>query len=274
MSDQIAPTLEQPAKPPARRRVNRADSFVGGLPLAVVAILVTLGGFWPTFFSRLDEVDAAHMLHGMLATGWLVLVLVQASLIGIRKPRWHRVLGWLSLPWFVLLVVTSCHMIILMMSATGGLPIPFEQAKIFGFSDVTALPLLIIAYVGAIILRKDRHVHSRLMSITLLAGLLPAVARFFYWIMVAMGLARVESVVGLDGLTEVRLEGLALAMHPTFVFVLLALAIAIFFDWKNSRLRWPFLFAFAWLAINYATFFPGMSSQWFDSVARAIAALA
>ena len=103
MSDQIAPTLEQPLKRPARRRVNRADSFGGGLPLAVVAILVTLGGFWPTFFSRLDEVDAAHMLHGMLATGWLVLVLVQASLIGIRKPRWHRVLGWLSLPWFVLL---------------------------------------------------------------------------------------------------------------------------------------------------------------------------
>jgi len=112
------------------------------------------------------------------------------------------------------------------------------------------------------------------MSITLLAGLLPAVARFFYWIMVAMGIARVETSVGLDGLTEVRLEGLAQAMHPTFVFVLAVLAVAIFLDWRNRRLRWPFPFAFAWFAINYATFFPGLNSQWFDRLARAIAALA
>jgi hypothetical protein len=268
-------TIERPVARPVNRSSNRArDSFGGGIPLAALAILVTLIGFWPTFFSRLGDVDTVHMLHGMLATGWLVLVLVQASLIGVRKPRWHRVLGWLSLPWFVLLIVTSCHMIVLMMSATGGMPIPFDQAKIFGFSDVTALPLLIIAYAGAIILRKDRHVHSRLMSITLLAGILPAIARFFYWILVAMGIARVESNVGLDGLTEVRLEGLALAMHPTYVFVLVVLAIAIFIDWKKVRLRWPFPFAFAWSAINYATFFPGLNSQWFDSVARAIAALA
>lgn len=266
--------LEEPATPAAPRANRARDSFRGGVPLAAIAILVTLGGFWPTFFSRLDEVDFAHMFHGMLATGWLVLVLVQAALIGARRPAWHRALGWLSLPWFVLLVVTSCHMIILMMSATGGMPIPFEQAKIFGFSDVTALPLFIIAYAAAIGLRRDRHVHSRLMSITLLAGLLPAVARFFYWIMVAMGIARVETSVGLDGLTEVRLEGLAQAMHPTFVFVLAVLAVAIFLDWRNRRLRWPFPFAFAWFAINYATFFPGLNSQWFDRLARAIAALA
>lgn len=267
----MAATIERPV---ARSSNRAANPFGGGVALALVCIAVTFVGFWPTFFSRLGDVDAVHMVHGLLATGWLVLVLVQASLIGIRKFKWHRVLGWISLPWFALLIATSCHMIVLMMSATGGMPIPFEQAKIFGFSDVTSLPLLIFAYVAAITLRKDRHVHSRLMSITLLAGLLPAVARFFYWIMVAIGIARVESNVGLDGLTVVRLEGLADAMHPTYVFVLLVLAIAIFFDWKSERLRWPFPFAFAWFAINYATFFPGLSSQWFDSVAKGIAALA
>ena len=61
MSDHMTATVEQGAKQPSPRRANRTrDSFTGGLPLAVVAILVTLGGFWPTFFSRLDEVDAAH----------------------------------------------------------------------------------------------------------------------------------------------------------------------------------------------------------------------
>lgn len=271
----MSATLEPAAKRPAKRLVNRAgDPFGGGIPLALLAILVTLAGFWPTFFSRLSEVNAAHMVHGMLATGWLVLVLVQASLIGARRFKWHRILGWISLPWFVLLIITSCQMVILMMSGTGAMPIPFDQAKLFGYSDVTALPLLIIAYAGAIILRKDRHVHSRLISITLLAGLLPAVARFFFWILVAMGVANVESNVGLDGLTEVRLDGLATAMHPTYISVMVVLAIAIFVDWKKDRLRWPFPFAFAWFAVSYATLFPGTDSQWFDAVARAIASLA
>jgi hypothetical protein len=235
--------------------------------MALAAIAVTVFGFWRTFFSRLGDVDAAHMLHGALATGWLVLVLVQASLIGSRKFKLHRILGWTSVAVFVLLIATSCHMLVLMMSATGGIPIPFEMAKIFGYSDVTALPLLIIVYAGAIILRKDRHVHSRLISITLLAGLLPALARAFFGILVLMGVA------GINGMKEVT-AGLIIAMHPTYISVLVVLAIAIFFDWKNNRLRWPFPFAFVWVAITYATFFPGVNSQWFDHLARAIAAQA
>jgi hypothetical protein len=266
----MATTADLPAKrETTRRRPLRTstDPFGGGIPMALGAIAVTLFGFWRTFFSQLGNVDAAHMLHGALATGWLVLVLVQASLIGSRKFKWHRILGWTSVPVFVLLVATSCHMIVLMLSATGGMPIPFETAKIFGYSDVTALPLLIIVYASAIILRKDRHVHSRLISITLLAGLLPALARAFFGILVLMGVA------GATGIEEVT-EGLTLAMHPTYVSVLVVLAIAIFVDWKKDRLRWPFPFAFVWVAINYATFFPGMNSQWFDRLARAIAAMA
>jgi hypothetical protein len=251
-----------------KRPVNRArDPFGGGIPMALAAIAVTLLGFWRTFFSQLGNVDAAHMLHGALATGWLVLVLVQASLIGSRKFKWHRVLGWTSVPVFVLLVVTSCYMLVLMLSATGGMPIPFEMAKIFGYSDVTALPLLIIVYTGAILLRKDRHVHSRLISITLLAGLLPALARAFFGILVMMGMA---GAVGMEEVTA----GLTLAMHPTYISVLLVLAIAIFIDWQKDRLRWPFPFAFVWVAINYATFFPGLNSQWFDRLAIAIGDLA
>ena len=261
----MAATIERSVSRPAKRS---NDVFGGGKPMAIAAIVVTLFGFWRTFFSRLGQVDAAHMLHGALATGWLVLVLVQASLIRSRQFKWHRVLGWASLPVFLLLIASSFYMITLMLSAKGGLAIPFETAKIFGYSDVTALPLLIIIYAGAIILRKDRHVHSRLMPITLLAGLLPALARFFFGISVLMGIAVADK--GIEKITA----GLSLAMHPTYISVLGVLAIAIFVDWKNNRLRWPFPFAFVWLAINYATFFQGMSSQWFDHLARAIAAMA
>lgn len=260
-----ATTDQAKTQPSSRRKIPARDSFHGGIPLALVAIAVTVAGFWPSFFSRLSEVPAAHMFHGMLATGWLVLVLVQASLINVRKVKVHRLLGWLSVPWFVILIATSCYMVIIMMAGTGPNPIPFEMAKIFGYSDVTALPLFIFSYVGAIYLRTDRHVHSRLMAITVLAGLLPAVARFFFGVMVATGLASAEGSLRLKGLTD--------AMHPTYIFVLVILAIVIAVDWKKNRLRWPFPFALVWLAITYATFFPGLSSDWFNTVAKGIAAL-
>jgi hypothetical protein len=191
------------------------------------------------------------MLHGATSTGWLVLVLVQAVLIRSRRFRWHRVLGWSSVLLFTALLASSWHMLALMLSGRSGLP--FDFAKLFALSDVTAVPLMIVAYGAAIALRKDRHVHSRLISVTLLAGLLPAIARMFNLIWQGP-------------------DGLIFAMHPSYLFVLAILAAAILADWRAHRLRWPFPFAFAWFAAAYATLFPAWRSHWFDTLARAIGA--
>lgn len=237
-------------KRPAKRGT---DPFGGGVPMALVALTVTAIGFWRTFFSQLGAVDAVHMIHGASSTGWLILVMVQATLISSRKFRWHRVIGWSSLLLFAVLIVSSWRVLALMLS--GKSHVPFAFAKLFAFSDVTALPLFIIAYAGAIWLRKDRHLHSRLISVTLLAGLLPALGRMFNRIWTGP-------------------SGLIFAMNPTYLFVLVLLGVAIFVDWRKGRLRWPFPFAFAWFAVSYAVLFPGASSQWFDHLARAIGATA
>lgn len=230
------------------------DPFGGARALALLAIAVTLIGFWRTFFSQLDNTDTLHMLHGASSTGWLVLVLVQASFIRARKFNHHRVLGWCSLLLLTLLLVSSWKVLVLLLSGKGT-PMSFELAKLFAMSDVTAIPLMVILYAGAIWFRKDRHVHSRLISATLLAGLLPATARMF-------------------NLVWPGIDGLIFAMHPTYLFELAILAGVIFFDWRAGQLRWPFPFAFAWIAIAYATVFPGWHSLWFDHLCKAIAATA
>ena len=254
----MATAAEQPANTAAsqaRRPGKRAlDAFGGGVPMALLALAVTALGFWRTFFAQLGNIDAVHMWHGASATGWLVLVLVQASLISSRKPKWHRALGWASVLLF-LSVMTSAWTVLAMMLAGKGAPMPFEFAKLFALSDVTALPLFIIAYAAAIWFRKDRHLHSRLISITLLAGLLPASARMFNRIW-----------TGLDGLI--------FSMHPTYLLNLAVLGIAIFIDWRKDRLRWPFPFAFAWTAIAYLIEFTAWHSAWFDWLAKAIATTA
>lgn len=238
------------AKPPKNRA---SDPFGGGISIALVAIAVTGIGFWRTFFSKLGHVDAVHLLHGAVMTGWLVLVMAQASLIRSLNFRLHRTIGWASSALFVIMIVTSWQMVALMMSGKSGLP--FDFAKPFAYSDLATLPLLIILYGGAIILRKDRHVHSRLVSMTVLVAIVPAVARMFNLIWKGP-------------------DGLLFAMHPTYLFVLAIIAFATFADWRNGRLRWPFPLALAWFAITYASLFPGMRSQWFDQMAKAIGATA
>lgn len=236
----------------ATRRAS--EPFGGAQALALLAIGVTLIGFWRTFFTQLGNTDTLHMLHGASSVGWLVLVLIQASLIRARKFNHHRLLGWCSVVLFTLLLVSAWNVLALLLSGKGS-PMPFELAKLFAMSDVTAIPLMIILYGAAIWFRKDRHVHSRLISGTLLAGLLPATARMFNLVM-----------PGIDGLI--------MAMHPTYLFELAILAALIWLDWRAGRLRWPFPFAFVWLAIAYATLFPGWQSVWFDHLCKAIAATA
>ena len=221
--------------------------------MAVLAIAVTLIGFWRSFFSNLGEVSLANMVHGASSTGWLVLVLIQATLIRSRHFKLHRILGWSSILLFAVILVSSWDVLSHMLSGQSGLP--FEFAKLFALSDVMAVPLMIVAYAAAIYYRKDRHVHSRLISITLLGGLLPPISRVFNLIWTGR-------------------DGLIFAMNPTYMFVIAILATVIYIDWKQDRLRWPFPFAAAWFVISYAVLFPAWKSQWFDAVARFIGSTA
>ena len=250
----MATQAEVPAgteRTPKKRKA--VTPFGGGIPIAAIGIVATIIGFLPTFFLKLAEVDAIHLVHGWTMTGWVVLVLTQALLIRSRKFKWHRVLGWSSLALFVAMVVTSLLVIALMLSGKTGLP--FDAAKFFGYSDIVDMPLLIFFFGSAIHFRKNRHLHSRLITVTVLTSIVPALARMF------------------NILIWRSFEGLYHAMHPTYILILGALAIAIFIDWKDSRLRWPLPLAFVWFSAVYATQWPMMNAQWYDSLARSIGAL-
>jgi hypothetical protein len=152
------------------------------------------------------------------------------------------------------MVVTSCHMMALMLS--GKTHLAFAAAKFFGYSDIVDMPLLLFFFGSAIYWRKNRLLHSRLMTVTVLTSIVPALARMF------------------DILIWRSFEGLYYAMHPTYILILGSLAIACYFDWKSNRLRWPLPFALGWFVFVYATQWPMMNAQWYDSLARAIGTLA
>lgn len=238
---------------PKTKRKALASPFGGGIPIALIGLFATALGFFPTFFSRLSQVDVPHLVHGWIMTGWLVLVLTQALLIRQRQYKWHRILGWSSVAMFVAMFVTSWLMVVLMLSGKSGLP--FNLAKFFAYTDLVDMPLLLILYGGAIYWRKDRHLHARLVSTTVLTSIVPALARMF------------------NILIWRSMDGLFHAMHPTYILILLVLAVAIWVDWKNGRLRWPLPLVFAWFVFDYATLWPVWHSHWYDGLARSIGAL-
>jgi hypothetical protein len=46
-----------------------------------IAFLVAVGGFWPSFFSKLASTDRAHLIHGVTATLWMTVPILQSWLI-------------------------------------------------------------------------------------------------------------------------------------------------------------------------------------------------
>jgi hypothetical protein len=239
-----------------KRRVRKprpASPFGGGLPIALIGLTATVVGFLPTFFSRLNHVDVPHLVHGFTMTGWIALVLTQALLIRSRRYRSHRILGWSSVGLFVAMVVTSCQMIALMMS--GRTHLPFEAAKFFGYSDIVDMPLLFLLFGGAIYFRKDRQLHARLVTATVLTSIVPALARMF------------------DIMIWRSMEGLYHAMHLTYLLILGVLAAAIYVDRRNGKVRWPLPLAFGWFVFVYATNWAMMQAPWYDALARRIATL-
>jgi hypothetical protein len=236
----------------ARKRVP-ATSFKGGIPIASIGLFATIIGFSPTFFSRLGEVDVVHLMHGWIMTGWILVVLAQALLIRSMRYEWHHRLGWSALGLFLAMVFTSCQVLALMLSGKSRLP--FEAAKFFGYSDIVDMPLLVFFFCAAIYWRKDRPLHSRLVAVTVLTSIVPALARMF------------------NILIWRSFEGLFLAMHPTYLLILGVLGVSIYVDWRNQRLRWPLPLAFVWFAFVYATQWPMMNVPAYDALARAIGAL-
>lgn len=231
-----------------------AGPFAAALPIALIGLLGTTVGFFPTFFTRLNKVDLPHLVHGWTMIFWLLLVLTQSLLIRTRRYRWHRILGWCSIVLFAGMFVSSWQMVVLMLSGKSGLPFP--AAKFFAYTDLVDMPLLLFLYASAIWLRKDRHLHSRLVATTVLTSIVPALARFF------------------NILIWRSFDGLFLAMHPTYLLILGILAAAIWTDRRGGRLSWPLPLVFGWFVFDYASLWPVWHSHWYDTLARAIASLA
>jgi hypothetical protein len=165
---------------PPRATSGRSEHifYVG---MSLVAIAVTVAGFARTYFLRPffhpERLSLTVHVHGAAFTAWVLLLLLQTTLVSARRTDIHRTLGWAGagLAAFMIVIaldtaVIAVHQAIVCCNAVAArafLAVPIADMIVFG------------TLVGcAIAFRRRAGTHKRLMLLATLAILDAATSRW------------------------------------------------------------------------------------------------
>lgn len=164
------------ATPRMPGRVNDRRLYI----LAAILIpLIVLAGFARTyylkpFFPAPDLPGRIVHLHGIIMTSWVILFIVQVSLVETRRTRIHQRLGILGSVLAALVVIVGI-LTALYAAARGASPGPPALAfLIIPIGDMVIFSVLIGL---ALYFRRKLDVHKRLMLLAAINLLTPAIAR-------------------------------------------------------------------------------------------------
>jgi hypothetical protein len=152
------------------------------LAIAVLFSLVIFIGFGPsyylkTFFGTPPLPSALVHIHGLVMTAWVALFLVQVRLISTKRVRLHQRLGYAGIGLAVLIIVTGLPTAI---AATkyGSLATPRDIPPL-SFLAIPFFDLVMFAILfgAAVVYRRRPATHKRLMLMTAINFLPPALAR-------------------------------------------------------------------------------------------------
>jgi hypothetical protein len=191
--------------------------------VAILFPLAVLIGFAPTFylkpfFNTPPIARAIIAVHGALMTLWVLMFVTQVYLISAKRIRVHQKLGVFATILAPVLILTG------FMTAVGAAKygsasappqIPPLEFMIVPFGDMVTFAVL---FGAAIYYRKNSPTHKRLILLTVLNFLPPAIARFP------------------GGLTD--------TYGPLWFFgvpSVLALLLVVGDTWRNKKLNVPFL---------------------------------
>jgi hypothetical protein len=152
------------------------------LTAAILFPLVIFIGFAPTYYlkglfgTRPLPSNLVH-LHGLVMTAWVVLFVVQVRLISAKQVRLHQTLGYAGIGLATLILMT-------------GLPTALRAAKYgstaapagipplsFMIVPVADLVMFALFFGAAVICRRRPADHKRLMLLTAINYIPPAIAR-------------------------------------------------------------------------------------------------
>lgn len=153
--------------------------------MGVLAVAIATAGFLPGLMTPpypRHPLTPLVAVHALLCAGWLALFLVQSTLVAAERTGVHRRLGWLAAVLAPALVVTGVVTAIVM--ARRGYTLSGDPDSrrdplydmVFSLGDLLSFSLLVGA---AMLWRRRRAVHVRLMLLATLGSMMPAAIAHF-----------------------------------------------------------------------------------------------
>jgi hypothetical protein len=149
---------------------------------AIVFPLIILAGFGRTYYLKgLFNVPPLASpivhLHGLLMTMWVALFATQVWFISSRRVRLHQRLGYGSIGLAVLIIATAFVTAVRAAKFGAASTPPGIPPRAFLIVPVFDLLMFAILFGGAIYFRRRPAEHKRLMLLTVVNFLPPAIAR-------------------------------------------------------------------------------------------------
>lgn len=172
MNETLAPSAAAPA--PVRKPGRRFYTL-----MAVAILLTVFAGFAPTFYLRgagAKPLTPLMVIHGVLFTAWIALFVAQVRLVATKRTHIHRKLGLLAVVVAAAMVVAGTALGIA--SAKAGFTPPGGPPPLVFLALPIADMIVFPTLVGlGFFFRRKSEVHKRLMLLSTLAILTPAIAR-------------------------------------------------------------------------------------------------
>ncbi len=222
--------------------------------LALIAVAVF--AFWPGYFATWYDARWGMHLHGITATGWLLLLAGQSWSIHQRRVGLHRALGRASLFYFPVFLAGASAVLLSMARATPTHPLYQVYGARLAALDGPSLLLLAWLFQRAIAERRQPRRHAASLLATPLPLLPPIVGRIVpVPEMLTAGASDPIPAFGwsvrLGALAAIAIAAILYARRPRdgqpFLVTALALALfAVFFDTLGRTAAWAD--AMRWLA--------------------------
>ncbi len=159
---------------------RRERVFFGGMTIAMLATVIA--GFGPTYFfstvsgSAFELTPALHV-HGAAFTTWMLLLVVQSTLISAGRVDIHRQLGVAGAVLGAFMMLLGAYVVISRLRAgllTAPPEVPVGVLLAIALATVVVFPTL---FGSALLLRQRTDYHKRLVVLATLELVIAAVAR-------------------------------------------------------------------------------------------------
>jgi FtsH-binding integral membrane protein len=158
--------------------------FYGGMAIALA--LTVFSGFAPTYYARFlaggpkatvsgGPFTALVHVHGALFTSWVLLFIAQTALVASHRVAVHRRLGVVGAALAAAMIVAGTSLAIAT-ARRGAAPVGVDSLAFLAIPifDMVVFTTLVTA---ALVMRRDKETHKRLMLLAYISIIVAAVAR-------------------------------------------------------------------------------------------------